>query len=999
MKSSLLKKFNILVLFSFSLLPLCAFGNSEDQGDEAFSYTIEDASRFIDNQQYNEAMEILVQIVRNDPEQMERAQTLIIEIRKYRDLYNKKYEELMIVLFEEEDYEKSLALIQELEALDPNPNNATQESIRDARISAELVYNRKVFNQIMDQALVFLDSERYLQAVKLYSTGFDLSKRTFEESEYDILIKDPANRAMGRVEGIIDELDGQWDTFLALTEDYTQNVEPQNVPVELSDILESLNLLIDYREELYQSYLSVDRINSLVVASSPDAQEDFYLSFMERLMTGRQTQRQREGIVASLDSYIDQNLTLLENYYRENMQQRDSMAGILYNQRDWDGAEEQYIEKVALARELEELFSMNRRRFHQDEEGNPDPLSAILLAAYTPKEGFTRYQLQEAEALASETRFRKSYEASEDLYNQGNLDDYWQFRNELVSALPSLNEELDTFTEFSQNQVENPEFNNPSWIDNRTENLYTSLIDDIRLLESEVIAFLSERDIAPYRKDNSELESLIASNQRLIEGQDNTVEGEVFRLRYPQRALDNLNLLNVQSRELEDNLTQYINLYSDESDTISFNEPVEERIDEARNILSQTRNQISLLQELTQQGQDFVNLASENLNQGNTRFNRAENELVRFNFDQAETALGQAQVSYNTALSYNEDILSRNEIEERIQNLQARIIDERNKQVVREVRTLINQASSDYFQGLYLRSEASLSQAETLWYTTNTEVNNEVQYWLNLVRAALSVESGRTLDTTNPLYQDITKLFNLAHQSFLKGKEALERSDRVGAIGSLNQADQYLNQILIPLPTNQDARVLKLRIQQVLDPQAFGETFQEMIRGARSKLQSGNDLETAYLDLKDLYSIDPDYRGLAALILETEYRLGLKVRPPNPQDLRRSRENYNRALEIFEGGNQLLFASALQLLDEALALNPRNTEARSLKDQVAIYVINESSVTLTPAEQLIYREAEDKYLSGDFFEALNLTNQLMENPKNRNYAPLQDLIRRIESNI
>lgn len=999
MKSSLLKKFIFLVLFSLVLIPLCPSGNSENQEQDNLLYTIEDARVFIDNQQYNEAMEILVQIVRNDPEQMERAQTLIIEIRKYRDLYNLKYEELMTVLFEEEDYEKSLALIQELESLDPNPNNATQDSIRDARISAELVYNRKVFNQIMDQALVFLDSEKYLQAIKLYSTGFDLSKRTFEESDYDILIKDPVNRTMGRVENMIEELDAQWDEFLELTEAYTQDAQSQDGPIDIIAITESLNQLIDYREELYDSYLSVDRINSLVVASSQESQEDFYLSFMERLMTGRQAQIQREGIVASIDSYIDQNLSLLEIYYRENMQLRDSMAQTLYNQRNWDGAEEQYLEKITLAQEWEDLLSLSNLRIHEDEEGNFDSLSDILLATYYPKEGYTRYELREAQELANETRFRKNYEARESLYNQGNLEDYWLFREELISALPGLNEGLDSFQEFSQNQLENPQFNNPTWIEDRTEKLYTTLINDIRVLESDVIVFLSERDLAPYRTDNSELENLISSNQRLIEGQDNIVEGEIFRLRYPQRALDNLNLLNVQSRELEGNLTEYINLYSDEADSISYNGPVEERVDEARTLLSQIRNQISLLQELTRQGQDFVNLASENLNQGNTRYNRAENELVRFNFDQAETALGQAQVSYTTALSYNEDILLRDEVTERINNLQARIIDERNKQVVREVRALINQASSDYFQGLYLRSEASLSQAENRWYTTNNEANNEIQYWLNLVRAALSVESGRTLDTTNPLYQDITKLFNLAHQSYQSGKEALGRGDRVGAIGNLNQADRYLNQILIPLPTNQDARVLKLRIQQELDPQAFGETFQEMIRGARSKIQNGNDLDTAYLDLKDLFSIDPEYRGLASLILETEYLLGLKVRPPNPQDLRKSRENYNRALEIYEGGNQLLFASALELLDDAIALNPRNTDARTLKDQVAIYVINESSITLTPAEQLIYREAEDKYLSGDFFEALNLTNQLMENPRNRNYAPLQDLIRRIESNI
>lgn len=987
-----------LLFFSLYLIPLCASGNPDTENEESFTYTIEDAGRFIENQQYNEAMEILVQIVRNDPEQMERAQSLIIEIRKYRDLYNQKYEELMTVLFEEEDYEKSLVLIQELESLDPNPNNATQNSIRDARISAELVYNRKVFNQIMDQALVFLASEKYLQAIKLYSTGFDLSKRTFEESSNDMLIKDPARRTMGRVEDIILELDDQWDTFLAMTDSYTSSASETEDELELADISDNLNLLINYREELYNAYISMDRINSLVVAASADSQEDFYLSFMERLLTGRQATAEREGIVASVDYYIDLNMFRLEEYYTENMREKDAQALAFFQQGNWDSAQEQFLQKSSYAADFEEILSLNSRRIHQDDQGNYDPLSSILVSNYFPKEDWIRYQQREAFLLSELSVFRKNYQERENLYNTASLDNYWLFRDELVSALPELENRLNDFNLFTE-EMKDTQSPDPQWISNRTDNFYTNLINEIEYLESVVIANLSESDLVPFRGETSILNNSIAVNQRLIEGEDNQVEDLVFLSRYPQRALDNLNLINLQSRELNDQLIQYINLYGDEVSGLSVKEPVEKNIGEARDLLNQTQERISLLLELTQQGQQFVNLAEENVNQGNNRFNSAENELVRYNFEQAETELGRAQVSYTTALSYNEDILSRDEVNERISNLQTRIIDERNKQIVREVRTLINQASNDYFQGLYLRSEASLSQAERRWYTTNTEVNNEIQYWLNLVRAALSVESGRTLDSTNPLYQDITKLFNLAYQSYQTGKDALQGGDRVGAIGSLNQADRYLNQILIPLPTNQDARVLKLRIQQVLDPGAFGETFQEMIRGARSKIQSGTDLDTAYLDLKDLFSIDPDYRGLASLILETEYLLGIKVRPPNPQDLRKSRDNYNRALEIYEGGDQLLFASALELLDEAIALNPRNTEARNLKDQVAIYVSNESAVVLTPAEQLIYREAEDKYLSGDFFEALNLTNQLMETPKNRNYAPLQDLIRRIESNI
>ena len=77
-------------------------------------------------------------------------------------------------------------------------------------------------------------------------------------------------------------------------------------------------------------------------------------------------------------------------------------------------------------------------------------------------------------------------------------------------------------------------------------------------------------------------------------------------------------------------------------------------------------------------------------------------------------------------------------------------MDEENKKVIREVRELINQGKNLYFQGLYAQSESRLIQAENKWYSTNTEENTELAYWMSLVRTALSVESGRYLEESNP---------------------------------------------------------------------------------------------------------------------------------------------------------------------------------------------------------------------------------------------------------
>lgn len=172
-----------------------------------------------------------------------------------------------------------------------------------------------------------------------------------------------------------------------------------------------------------------------------------------------------------------------------------------------------------------------------------------------------------------------------------------------------------------------------------------------------------------------------------------------------------------------------------------------------------------------------------------------------------------------------------------------------------------------------------------------------------------------------------------------------------------------------------------------------------MFNNAQAKFNQKEDLANAYLELKDLYSINPNYPGLANLILELEYELGIKIRPPNAADLRRSRNLYTRALAIYEQGNVQFFPDALDLCDRAIELDPRNSAARELKDLIAIYVTGDTTFVLSPADQLLYQEAEDLVLDELYYQAYPIILKLLENPANRNYSPLLELKRRTELNI
>ncbi|MDA3851560.1 MAG: hypothetical protein PF447_09835 [Spirochaetaceae bacterium] len=973
-------------------------GGNSDSDELGTEYSIRDAKKLVEAKDYNQAMAILVEIVRRNPEQMEQAQQLIIEIRKNRDLYNEKYQELMDVLFVQEDYEKSLTIIQELESLDPNPNNATMDSIRDARISAELVYNRNVFNQIMDQALVFLNSQRYYQAIQLYETGFSLSKRTFDETQYDILIKNPVYRSMESLVTQLDSIDDNWEGYLSTTDEFISQGE-NTTPSEAMwlQLNGSMDDLFSLRRDIYEISSLLRRQNALVEQASPDNQEDFYLSFMERLITGRQGQDQLEGIITAVDLYLDQSYDRLAQYYEQQTSLGDERALTAYSRNQWSLSASIEDETLGLEEQWNSLLLKNDKRIHFQEDLSLDRLSLAQVDKYYPLYINNRLSHQERELLALEAQTRQGYNQQLTEYQNGQIDDFLAYRNQVRGPLDRLALEAQRLIKLENNLSDDPILNvSLQWDSSNSMKRYEGLSDEILNLDNQLVLDQASQDRTPLESLLQEYSNRLAINQSRIEGRNQQLEESTFLVRYPQQALNDLELLDTQMTQLRLDLQGYLDFYSNLQQEMYIPQSIEEDLQLVRDMLTTIGQSQDQMSDMTSLGERFVLQSRDNLNQGNFRYDQAESELSQNNFDVARNELTEAQKLFASALSFNEEISSREALNQRIEDLQARILEEENKSVIRDVRNFINQATSDYFQGLYLRSEASLVQAENRWSVTNTVQNDEVSYWLGLVRAALSVESGRILEETNPLFRDITQLLNLAYQNYDQGKVLIEQGDRVGGYRHLDQARSYLNQILIPLPINQDARVLNLRIEKLVDERQFNETFRERVREARSKIEAQRDVDTAYLDLKDLQPLNPDYPGLAAMILEAEYQLGIKVRPPDPAALRESQNLYRKARDIFNTENEDLYDEAIKDLDRAIALNPRNTSAITLKDKISLLNPGDRILVLPNSTAVSrFQEAEDKFINRQYLQASIIVEELWATSNYRYYEPLQILRERI----
>ena len=122
-----------------------AGGRSEDP--------IRQARELVTENRINEAILLLEQTVRDDPERILEAEALLRTIREIRGEYNVLFEQLIDNLVNNpDDIERTLEIIDQMEALDEFPNERVVEQVRDARIVAQLAFDRNLVERIMDEA-------------------------------------------------------------------------------------------------------------------------------------------------------------------------------------------------------------------------------------------------------------------------------------------------------------------------------------------------------------------------------------------------------------------------------------------------------------------------------------------------------------------------------------------------------------------------------------------------------------------------------------------------------------------------------------------------------------------------------------------------------------------------------------------------------------------------------------------------------------------------------
>ena len=131
-------------------------------------------------------------------------------------------------------------------------------------------------------------------------------------------------------------------------------------------------------------------------------------------------------------------------------------------------------------------------------------------------------------------------------------------------------------------------------------------------------------------------------------------------------------------------------------------------------------------------------------------------------------------------------------------------------------------------------------------------------------------------------------------------------------------------------------------------------------------------------------------------MLELEYRLGIKRRPPNAKDRADSDALVRQADQAQQQGTPEAYAAAQGLIAQALQKNPDNTAAMELDGAIRQRIGSTALSVLSPADTQKYKQALSLYLQGAVLDSYNSVLSLWESPRNRTYDALIRLKKRCE---
>ena len=1032
-----------IILISAVLIFLAAPSAFAQKSQEKDDMSLFEIDRLIRRTEYDEALRQLNIYIEKNPEKFDNAQTRIKRIMHARNQYSILAEKLIKLIQTDPGNNKEIyEITAQLEKFEKHPSDQNLQFIADLKKSAEFNYFRALFLEIQNETAALSGRGEYVAAVEKAKEGFWLYRDDFyEQQEDNPQITGEVDRILAGLDQRIAEFEEKnyLPRFNNAVNDFIKAVRAEQYEQALNRLSEAEDSFRNYNRlrqgiieagrGLQVQFAEIQRIDS-------DLTDASFLPFMFRFVFGVDSVP-GSGILGAVDAQWNAAVgSMNEAVYAVLLKKYSGYQ---------TGISQTLVNEVSRYASLEKRV-LNIYALAVDDgdtaiSAHPleNPYSPyIALCDYADKLCSEAFRIDGVYAQVGERAAAQNKSIAQLTQTEGGAEivhSLFDSSAKLVSLVGDKESQELTSYDWTLEYNTAAADSGKRDFDGLSE-VYSQTLDNIFTETQEILIRGWTEITAFYKKSSDQVYDNVLA---YYNSADKYRTG--FFTKIPQNILTELNRDITKSVDYEDtfnadpeldfgiyysypdlslSIAQYTQSAAQKGITeidsyeavINENytaygkqggEEVPVLVDDSREYLEQQRQKLRGLitgaQEQAAVARRQITSAQLARNEADLRFTEAQNALRNEDFETARKKLQDALTKYDESLTNQNDESLRSQTDAKLQALGESIAKAENEIVVREVRDLKTKAKDAYFNGRFDDAEKYLNQAKIRWAVTNVDEDEEITNLLNFVNTAISMKTGREILPSAPQYPEMSQLLNIAYQYFDEGSRKIGEGNREAGEADLALALESIQKLQYVYPLNQEASILTLRINRLLDPKKFSEEFSQKIEMAKMMCQSSETRQEGYANLLDYYELEPDYKGLKDLIYQVEIDIGIRQKPVTNTGASRAKQLVAEAQRIYNsaGNDTAKLQNALAKIDQALALVSDDQQAMDLKDKITTKIGGNTSTVLSTEDERLYQLAIQRLQNNNVVGANAIVEQLLKKPQNANSQKIKDLKNKIEA--
>lgn len=940
--------FLLILLFMSFNASLSAGGGVSDKRNAMPHSELERASRLIEEGELDEAMNILAEVGRAYPSQIESVQELVLEIRDIENEIIELFEKVRDILaLEELSLDQKVVgveeLIRQIKLKDRNPTGKTWRTIAivDSILGRSLdLLRREVFfargNEKLEQGLYREAVHEYRQGFINDSFGESQTYERYMDAAYpsDIEVISPfpdrnltifeayrqyaseGNRIISEITSLIDRWDLANEEFSRNKDEVSAVISPENLAnwIEL-DLVNSLNLEYQEGKAILPLIPRLNEVMTRLYESLDGIPEDFRYDRVLSLLSGRTGREDTEGIIHaqtlqwenSFAEVLSAMLSIVSHTYYEGISKYQSQLwteGVsLFS---LSGASSGHVlEFTAIAdSHSEDLISAGILRF-------ANRLEPILLELETLAEA------SEIRAVLTEISEELPQPGSE-VSQAADIEMVQVLSEAIQNSVNQIENLLAAWNRYSDQIAKKGEIANAN-VRRIVSDLQADISELLRSLSGEKAgAFLQYFEPRHQILDSMvkdlirENEANIASANKLLD-EDRPREAIISQINPSRELMDTLSeniddffvtVTGLQQTELDDEIRRDLAEYEDKTNALLAD------IDQLGNQWTAIREGAIVKQNaalraetialtILEEAEEILEVARAANTQGQTTNNIDVSYRAKDSYVSLVDLLARGRDSFSEIESNDIDIARDSGIQERLAELEKFAYDEPRNLAVTVRDHAITESDKQFSERLFDSGLNLLLLAQDFWVSTFGEEDTRLRLRIVRFRTAQLSALKAKIESTDPLFREMNQYLNLANQRYQEGIRQLETdtADPQNPLLLFSEAEDLLQQVLNVFSGNAAALLLQKKILKVRDPDEYNDIVRKLIEDANTAVRNGNSAalitgveSVPPLDpqLQAVSAFDSDFPGLRQTIERVDIYLGRIILLPTQAEIEES---------------------------------------------------------------------------------------------------------------